>query len=320
MKKIVSLALVLVLALAAFALVACDNKENTDPTETTPTETTPTEKTYNLAIGVVVAPSLASAKLTETVATIVTDADGKIVVCRVDCVDYQAKYDDEGALVTTAPASKVALGENYVMPAGSWAEQVTALENFVVGKTQAEVAEVAVNGYAADADLKASCSFNISDLVKAIDNAFKSEHKVTFTTTATAFTAGLNVAGSVKDTADEKINNAKLTVDFCAAILADGKVVAAIVDTAEAELKNITEEGAESVDFKGTKREQGDAYDSYSPMAAGRWYQQVDVFAQSAVGKTAADIDAFASEGVAGCTIYAGGYQSGIAAAVKAAR
>ena len=306
-KKIITLTLVIILALATLSFVACGSNE-----------AAPTEKSYELAIGVVVSPSTASGKVTETVATIVTDADGKIVVCRVDCIEYSALKS--GELNTTAPTSKVAQGENYMMPAGSWATQVKALENFVIGKTQAEVAEVVANGYAADADLKASCSFYIADLTKAIDNAFKSEHKVTFTTTATAFTAGLSATGSVKDTSDDTALNAKFTADFCAAVLADGKVVAAIVDTAETELKNITEEGTETISFDGTKREQGDAYDSYAPMAAGRWYQQVDAFAQSAVGKTASDIATLASEGVAGCTIYAGGYKAGIEAAVKAAR
>jgi hypothetical protein len=55
-------------------------------------------------------------------------------------------------------------------------------------------------------------------------------------------------------------------------------------------------------------------------MAAGRWYAQADAFAKSAVGKTATDIATLASEGVAGCTIYAGGYKAGIEAAVKGAR
>ena len=309
MKKIISLTLVLVMVLAAFAFVACD-----------PIEETPAEKTYNLAIGVVVTPNAASGKITETVATIVTDADGKVVLCKVDCIDYTAKYGEDGALVTTAPASKVTLGDNYMMPAGSWAKQVTALEAYVVGKTQAEVAEVAVNGYASDADLKASCSFNIDDLVKAIDNAFKSAHKVTFTSTATAFTAGLNAVAKVEDSSaeDSEVKNVKLTANYSVAVLADGKVVAAILDTAEAELKNVTEEGAESVSFAGTKREQGDDY----KMTSGTWYEQADAYANSAVGKTASDIATLATEGVAGCTMPYSTYdfKAGIEAAVKAAK
>ena len=285
MKKIISLILVLVMALATLAFVACDNK-----------------------------------KITETVAAIVTDADGKVVLCKVDCIDYSAQYDDAGALVTTAPTSKVTLGDNYAMPAGSWAKQVSALENYVVGKTQAEVAEVAVNGYAADADLKASCSFNIDDLVKAIDNAFKSAHKTTFTSTATAFTAGLNAAAKVEDSSadDSDVKNAKLTATYSAVVLEDGKVVAAILDTAEAELKNVTEDGAESVSFAGTKREQGDNYQ----MNSGAWYVQADAYAKSAVGKTASDIATLATEGVAGCTMPYSTYdfKAGLEAAVASAK
>ena len=306
MKKVLSLLLVLIIAVSAF--VACGNKT--------------VEKDYTLSIGVAVTEDLAKNKITESVATIVTDADGKIVLCRIDCVDYQAKYDDEGALNTSAPASKVALGDNYVMPAGSWAKQVNALEAYVIGKTQAEVAEVAVNGYATDAELKASCSFNINDLVKAIDNAFKSEHKISFTTAAESFTAGLSVLSAVKDSSSDESKNAKLTVNFAASVLVDGKVVASIIDTAEAELKGITEEGAEAFSFAGTKREQGDAYDQYSPMAAGRWYQQADAFAKSAEGKTAADIATLATEGVAGCTMtYSPAeFKAAIEAAVNNAR
>ena len=307
MKKIISLILVLVMALATLAFVACDNKSNT-------------EKTYTLALGVVVTPNTASNKITETVAAIVTDADGKVVLCKVDCIDYSAQYDENGALVTTAPTSKVALGDNYAMPAGSWAKQVSALENYVVGKTQAEVAEVAVNGYAADADLKASCSFNIDDLVKAIDNAFKSAHKTTFTSTATAFTAGLNAAAKVEDSSadDSDVKNAKLTATYSAVVLEDGKVVAAILDTAEAELKNVTEDGADAVSFAGTKREQGDNYQ----MTSGAWYVQADAYAKSAVGKTASDIATLATEGVAGCTMPYSTYdfKAGLEAAVASAK
>ena len=320
MKKIVSFALVLVLVLAAFAFVACETKENNDNKDDNKNNT-PAEKTYDLAIGVVVAPSLTSNKLTETVATIVTDADGKIVLCKVDCIDYSAKYGEDGALVTTAPASKVTLGDNYKMPKGSWAAQVEALEKFVVGKTQAEVATavaLGTDGKTTDADLKAGCTFNISDLVKAIDNAFKSEHKVSFTSKATSFTAGLSAVGAVKDSSADESKNVTLTANYAAAVLADGKVVAAILDTAEAQLVGVTEEGAASVSFAGTKREQGDAY----AMTSGAWYVQADAYAKSAVGKTASDIATLATEGVAGCTMPYSTYdfKAGIEAAVKAAK
>jgi len=67
-----------------------------------------------------------------------------------------------------------------------------------------------------------------------------------------------------------------------------------------------------------TKNEQGDAYDAWAPMDAGRWYAQAQAFADATVGKTAAEMQAIDAASVAGCTIYAGGYKTAlIAAAAK---
>ena len=304
MKRLISLLMILTVVLTAF--VSCGDKA-------------PVEKDYSLAIGVALTEKLENNKLTQTVATIVTDADGKIVLCRLDCVDYTAKYGEDGALNTTAPVSKVALGESYMMEAGSWASQGKALENYVVGKTQAEVAAIALDGgKVTDAELKASCSIDVVDMLKAIDNAFKSEHKNTFKTASTALTAGLNVSSQVKDSSKDDSKNVKLTTDYAAVVLADGVVVAAILDTAEPELKGIVAEtGATSLSYKGTKRAQGE---SYGVMTSGTWYVQADAYVKAAIGKTASDIATIASEGVAGCTIYAGGYKAGIEAAVALAR
>ena len=316
MKRILSLVLVLVLALSALA--GCGNQDKGN-----------TEKTYALATGVAVTETLGSSKVAATVASIVTDADGKIVLARLDCAEYTAYKN--GELVTTAPTSKVALGDAYggsgAMPAGSFAKQAAALEAAVVGKTQSEVAALANDtGYAKDTDLFASCSINIADLIKAIGNAFNSKHKVTFKSTETSFTAGLSVVGAVKVTEKDATDtapastNVKYSATFSTAVMADGKVVAAILDTAEPELVGVTADGSNSLSYAGSKRAQGDAYDSYSPMPAGRWYAQADAYAQSAVGKTAANIATLATDGVAGCTIYAGDYKAGLEAAVKAAR
>ena len=130
MRKLIYL--LIIIAVIVAALVGCNGKNK--------------EKDYSLSIGVVVNHDAAKANVTETVATLVTDADGKIVICRLDCVDYTVGYTAEGALKTTAPKSKVVLGDAYAMDAGSWAKQGAALENHVKGKTQAEVASIAVDG------------------------------------------------------------------------------------------------------------------------------------------------------------------------------
>lgn len=315
MKRIASLFLALFIIASAF--IACTTTPETPNTPNEPSA--PTEKDYTLSIGVVVTENLATLNLTETVATIVTDKDGKIVLCRVDCVDYKAKYDTEGALDLTAPVSKVTLGDSYTMPAGSWAKQCSALEKAVVGKTQSEVAAmVGTDGKFTDAELVASCSFNVTDLAKAIDNAFKSEKKVTFKSTADTFTAGLSVKGAVADSSTDEVKNIKFTATYASTVMVEGKVVAAILDCAEAELKNVGEEGAESLSFAGTKRTQGDNY----AMTSGAWYVQADAYAKSAEGKTSADISGLATEGVAGCTMpYSTfDFKAALETAVKTAR
>ena len=316
MKRIASLFLALFIIASAF--IACTTTPDTPNTPDEPSA--PTEKDYTLSIGVVVTENLTTLKLTETVAAIVTDKDGKIVLCRVDCVDYTAKYDTEGALDLTAPTSKVTLGDSYSgMPAGSWAKQGSALEKAVIGKTQTEVAAmVGTDGKFTDAELVASCSINVADLAKAIDNAFKSEKKVAFKSTADTFTAGLSVKSAVSDSSTDEVKNVKLTATYASTVMVEGKVVAAILDCAEAELKNVGDEGAESLSFAGTKRSQGDNY----AMTGGAWYVQADAYAKSAEGKSSADISGIATEGVAGCTMPYSTYdfKAALETAVKTAR
>jgi hypothetical protein len=305
MKRIVTL--VLVIALALTVCVGCGNSE----------------KDYNLATGVAVTETLASSKVAATVASIVTDNAGKIVICRLDCVEYSA-YDKDGELVTDAPASKVAQGDNYdqwdAMKAGDWYKQAKALEDYVVGKTQDEVKAIVLEGGKVT-DLATSCTINVVDLLKAIDKAFASEHKIAFKSAASAFTAGLVVSSSVKDaTDDDGALGMTLSATFATAVMADGAVVAAILDTAEPTLAGLTADGAQSLSYNGTKREQGTDYDAYKPMAAGTWYVQADVYTATAVGKTAANIATLASEGVAGCTINVVAYKAALEAAVASAR
>ena len=175
MKKIlpiiIAVVAVIIVAVVAIVLITGNNTPSVDDNNNNDnTNNTPTEKNYNLAIGVVANPALASAKVTETVAAIVTDADGKIVLCRFDCIEFAAKYTD-GVLDTTAPISKVAKGESYgSMPKGTWYVQADALAANLVGKTQAEVAAIALNekGKLTDADLSASCSIAVSSIQKTI--------------------------------------------------------------------------------------------------------------------------------------------------------
>ena len=94
------------------------------------------EGEYKLGMGVSVSTASTKeghAQVDATVATVVTDADGKIVMCRLDCA--QNKMDVEDGEVDTAAQyeTKRELRERYNMVAYSdakyeWFEQAEAFE------------------------------------------------------------------------------------------------------------------------------------------------------------------------------------------------
>ena len=120
------------------------------------------------------------------------------------------------------------------------------------------------------------------------------------------------------------INSAELYDPAAAVALAGGKVVASMIDSAEATYTLEIADNKLNVTLKkyaGTKNEQGDAYDSYSPMASGRWYAQAQAFANTAVGKTVADLANLSTDKIEGsCSIYTGGYKAAIVRAAGYAR
>lgn len=314
MKKILSL--VLLVAMLALALVGCGNKNN-NPTPST-------EKEYTLSIAV--DNSADGAKIANTAVALVIDADGKIVACRFDAAEASVKLNEDGNEIATLNrvTTKVELGDAYTgMPAGSFEKQTKAFEDYVVGKTAAEVA-------ALDLTLVTGCTMQkTAPLFKnLIAKAFAYERKVSFKTSG-SITLGLaidaNLKGSVAD------GSVTVAADFAAAVLVDGKVAAGIIDSNErkAAVAVETVDGTSTLtvtpaDYAGSKNEQGDAYDAYQPMPSGRWYQQAQAFANTAVGKTAAEVAELTVDKDAltqvGCSIYAGGYKAVLVRAVGYAR
>ena len=93
-----------------------------------------------------------------------------------------------------------------------------------------------------------------------------------------------------------------------------------MIDSAEATYA-LGEDGKYTASYKGSKNDQGDAYDSYSPMASGRWYAQAQAFANTALGKTVADLANLSTDKIEGsCSIYTGGYKAAIVRAAGYAR
>ena len=183
MKKILALALCLCMVIG---LAACTNTEN-NGTTTTPTAT---EKEYKLGMGVVVktdSSKTGNAQVDATVATVVLDADGKIVACRIDVAQNKMNVTDGAVDTAKTFETKMELGDRYGM-AGKvdnngdgvmkeWYEQTKAFEAYVVGKTVAEVEaiqtqEAGGHQIAVDEDLlKAGCSIQITGIKAVVAQA-----------------------------------------------------------------------------------------------------------------------------------------------------
>ena len=315
MKKILSLLLVLTMVLCAF--VACtpatpdagnnntDNgNNNTDNGNND--NNTPTEKTYTLALAVDTAFGKGN-KVSNTALVLVLDADNKIVAARFDCAEATPALDEAGALVPQESVqSKVEKGDAYTgMNAGSWEQQTAAFEQFLIGKTPAEVAALQFVVDGADAGLVAGCTMKSSmpTFQALVAEAFASEAKLTFTT-ADSIKTGLALSTSVKSGKGGKVT---VTTDVAALAIVGDKVAATALDSIEQSFTIEEVEGAQTLvagELQASKQEKGEGY---TGMPAGAWYKQAAVFANTTVGKTVAELenletvsDALAA---AGCTM-----------------
>ena len=346
MKKFLA---ILLCACMALTLVACN-----------------TEKEYKLGMGVVVSMDSSkteNAQVDATVATVVLDADGKIVACRIDVA--QNKMAVAGGAVDVAKTfeTKMELGDRYGM-AGKvdndgdgvmkeWYEQTKAFEAYVVGKTVAEVEAIETkeaNGHQIAVDqalLDAGCSMQITDFIAAVVAACKDEQGVSFKTAA-EFTLGVaaktSAADSVAATAEANGTVAMYT-DFAAAVVADGKIIAALNDAIQPKITiNAAGEIVEK-SYKATKRNLKEEYGMAPALNYGmdwngdgkvlEWYLQSAEFSKYVVGKSADEVANLATKEVegkgyvisaddallnAGCTIQITSIKAVMAQAAKNAR
>ncbi|MBQ6997411.1 MAG: hypothetical protein IJN60_03460 [Oscillospiraceae bacterium] len=322
MKKLFAIALCVCLMLS---VIACAPATTTDPTEAPAVE-----KEYKLGMGIVVSSDSSktgNAQIDATVATVVTDADGKIVAARIDVAQNKMNVAD-GAVDTAATfKTKMELGKDYGMEGKvdndgngvmkEWDEQAKAFETYVVGKTSAEVNSIELqeaNGHQIAVDsalLDAGCSMQITDFIAAVVKACNDEQGMTFKTAA-AFTLGVaattTAAESVAATADAD-GTVKMYTDFAASVVVDGKIVASLNDAVQPNIAINTLGEIVSAEFKGTKRELKEGYNmaaygqSMDWNGDGKvleWYLQSAEFSKFVVGKTAAEVAAMATKEVEG--------------------
>ena len=296
MKKLIAMIMVLCMM---FTMVACGGGE-----------AAPEAAAYKLGMGVelkTTSSKTENAQVDATVATVVTDAEGKIVVCRIDCA--QSKMAVVGGAVEADKTfkTKMELGDDYGMVAygaamAEWDAQTKAFEEYVVGKTAAEVEalETVLNetghNVSTDEALLAGCTMDIVDFKAAVVKACNDEKGMAFET-ADAFTLGLAaVTDASESTAAADGNDAvvKMYTEFGAAVVAaDGTILAALNDATQPKI-NVNAAGEiVSADYKATKRELGADYGMVAYGAAiAEWDAQSDAFSKYVVGKTAADVRA----------------------------
>ncbi len=345
MKKILTLVLSLCMLLTMLTVfVACGEAE------------------YKLGMGVVVSMDSSAAKnaqIDATVATIVTDADGKIVACRIDVAQNKMNVTDGAVEANKTFKTKMELGTAYGM-AGKvdnddngvmkeWDEQAKAFEAHVVGMTVAEVEAMTTqekkgHKITTDADLLAAgCSMQITDFIAAVVKAGKDDQGVTFSAKKDSFTLGV-AAKTVVDSATkaataEAAGVAAMYTDFAAAVVADGKIVAALNDAIQPKISfNAAGEITEKT-FKATKRELKGDYgmagkvDNNDDGVMKEWFEQSAAFSAHVVGMTADEVAAMttvAAKGhdistdadllAAGCSMQITGIKAVVSQAAKNAR
>ena len=307
MKKILAIVLCLCMALAA---VAC-----------TTTPETPAEAEYKLGMGIVVkmdSTKTGNAQVDATVATVVTDAEGKIVLCRIDVAQNKMNVTDGAVEADKKFETKMELGDRYNMAAygtpnveggtvKEWYVQTKAFEEYVIGKTAAEVKAIQlqeVNNHQIAVDealLNAGCTMQITEFMAAVEKACNDEQGMTFTT-ASEFTLGVaantTAEESVAATAD-KNGTVAMYSDFAASVVADGKIIATLNDAIQPKITiNAAGEIVEKA-YTATKRELKEGYNmakfgaSMDPNNDGKvleWYVQSELFSNHVVGMTATEV------------------------------
>ena len=344
MKKILAFALILCMALT---MIACGAKE----------------AEYKLGLGVVVSTASSkagNAQVDATIASVVTDADGKIVLCRIDVAQNEMNVTDGAVELDKTFKTKMELGDAYGM-AGKvdndgngvmkeWYEQTKAFEAYVVGKTAAEVEAIKTqlvnNHYIAvdQALLDAGCSMQITDFIAAVVKACKDEQGMSFKAVAGSFTLGVaaktTVDSSTKAATADAEGAANMYTDIACAVVSEGKVIATLNDAIQPKIAINAAGECTPAEFKGTKRELKEGYNMAAfgtPNVEGgtvkEWYVQSAAFSSYVVGKTATEIAGMQTKEVnnhqisveeallnAGCTMQITGICAVVAQAANNAR
>ena len=304
MKKIITLLLCLCVVLG---LVACGE----------------TEATYKLGMGVVVNFDESKNQINATVATVVLDANGKIVSCRIDVAQNTVAFEDGEVNTDKVYETKMELGDRYGMATSEWSSdndedgrilewdvQTKAFENYVVGKTVAGVRAIGISDtpvhdhyITTDTELlKAGCTIQIGDFQEAVIKACEDKHGMSFKTSDTSFKLGVAATSFDDGSADGTI---KVYTDFAASVVgANNKILASLNDAIQPTM-SYEGEAVTETSYKGTKRELEVEYgmstsewssDNDGDTRILEWFEQSKIFSEYVVGKTGTQVANLATQ------------------------
>ena len=309
MKKIVALFLILVSTTLLFAGCGTTPAPSAKPSAqqtTQPTGAKPETVKTGFAIITSIEKSKSAtaavagqAQADSTIVAITLDKAGVITNCVIDQAQSKVNFGADGKLTTALSAAfktKNELGTDYGMGKTSkigkeWNEQAKAFAQYVVGKTVADVKGIAVkDGYAANADLKASVTVTITDFIAGVEKAaanaadlgaVKGDILSIATTT--------NIAKS-KDATAEANGLAQVYSTYVALTRdAKGTITSCIFNGSQANI-NFDAKGVIATDLKVaplSKNELKENYGMKKVSGIGKeWYEQAAAFAKYVTGKT----------------------------------
>ncbi|HBD62997.1 MAG TPA: hypothetical protein DC038_01030 [Clostridiales bacterium] len=297
------------------------------------------------------ADATATAQADVTIAAVGFDADGKVASVTVDVAQTKVAFDKDMKVTSDRAAevkSKKDLGPDYGMVKASsigkeWFEQMEAFENWMIGKTAAEIAGLKVKERDEShknvpdvPELTSSVTITVESYIAAVEEAWKNAEDA-----HGAEKVGLGVEthiGSSKDKAADVKPVAQMDTYMTAVALdKDGKVVKSIVDVAQVKV-NYDENGVVTSDKTAeikTKQELKEGYGMVKASSIGKeWFEQMAAFEEWMIGKTAAEIAGLkvkerdashkavpdVPELTSSVTITVDGYQSVVAEAIENAR
>lgn len=259
-----------------------------------------------------------------TFAAVLVDAKGKIAQVKIDAIDVSVSFDSNGVVDTAESfATKNEQGSDYGMVAyggatKEWYEQAEAFAETCKGKTLDDVkALAATDGAAGDELVKAGCTINVADFVKAVEKAVNGAKDTEATTNSELSVGVVAKQSSRKDASDEGLGVAEVTTNVAAVAKNGEKVAAALMECAVIN-NSINEDGTVSGSKETFKYASGADYNmaSFGTDANGdgtvkEYFEQVDVLTSAIAGKTASEIEALCLSGgygsadvqTAGCTI-----------------